>query len=80
MQHMPSSSTLPSDLQIVSQAIEEYHHVLESPSTEASERQEVLARCGTLLRKMGRAEEMEQLREACWQGMVESHFVMVPDS
>lgn len=47
------------------QAIEEYRRVLESPAPDVgdSERQEVLARCGTLLRKMGRGDELDLLQK-----------------
>lgn len=50
---------------LTQQAVEEYRRVLESPSADESERQEVLTRCGNLLRKMGRNSELDQLREAC---------------
>lgn len=43
--------------------MEEYRRVLESPTADESEREEVLARCANLLRKMGRSEELEQLRQ-----------------
>ncbi|CAN0225260.1 unnamed protein product [Ectocarpus sp. 6 AP-2014] len=48
-----------------SQAVEEYRRVLESPSTDVndSEREEVLMRCGNLLRKMGRGDEIDQLHQ-----------------
>lgn len=47
------------------QAIEEYRRVLESPAADVddSEREEVLARCGTLLRKMGRGDELDLLQK-----------------
>eukprot|EP00903_Cladosiphon_okamuranus_P015485 g14296.t1 len=48
-----------------SQAIEEYRRVLEStaPDVDDAERQEVLARCGTLLRKTGRGDELDLLQK-----------------
>ncbi|CAM9290829.1 unnamed protein product, partial [Sphacelaria rigidula] len=46
------------------QAVQEYQRVLESPSIEDSEKQEVLVRCANLLRKMGRSEEINQLQKA----------------
>ncbi|CAN0445624.1 unnamed protein product, partial [Ectocarpus sp. 8 AP-2014] len=48
-----------------SQALEEYRRVLESPSADVndSEREEVLMRCGDLLRKMGRGDEIDQLHQ-----------------
>lgn len=42
--------------------------MLESPSAAESERQEVFTRCGNLLRKIGRGDELDQLRESCWYG------------
>lgn len=47
------------------QAVEEYRRVLESPVEEVDdyERQEVLTRCGNLLRKMGRGDELDQLQQ-----------------
>ncbi|CAB1111613.1 unnamed protein product [Ectocarpus sp. CCAP 1310/34] len=47
------------------QAVEEYRRVLESPSADVndSEREEVLTRCGNLLRKMGRGDEIDQLHQ-----------------
>lgn len=44
--------------------MQEYQRVLESPSIEDSEKQEVLVRCANLLRKMGRSEEINQLQKA----------------
>ncbi|CAM9120966.1 unnamed protein product [Ectocarpus sp. 4 AP-2014] len=48
-----------------SQAVEEYRRVLESPSADVNdyEREEVLTRCGNLLRKMGRGDEIDQLHQ-----------------
>eukprot|EP00752_Nemacystus_decipiens_P018595 g16673.t1 len=48
-----------------SQALEEYRQILEFPDPDVDdvERQEVLARCGTLLRKMGRGDELDLLRK-----------------
>lgn len=48
------------------QAVEEYRRVLESPSADESERKYVLTRCGNLLRKMGRGNEVDQLQQACF--------------
>lgn len=44
--------------------MQEYQRVLESPSTEDAEKQEVLVRCANLLRKMGRTDEINQLQKA----------------
>ncbi|CAM9278013.1 unnamed protein product [Scytosiphon promiscuus] len=52
-----------------SQAVDEYRRVLESPGTDVdeSERREVLTRCGALLRKMGRGDELDQLEASARQ-------------
>lgn len=48
----------------IHQAVEEYRRVLDSPSAEHAEKQEVLVRCEHLLRKIGRSGEADQFREA----------------
>lgn len=45
------------------QAVDEYRKVMESPEADDSERQEVFLKCGALLGRLGRSDDMSKLQE-----------------